>query len=95
MEWLDELGTAELLQAIEMQMESIWPSLSLQQLFQDFLQGNLQLDWMELGKALGDALMQAATAQFSVLGQLIVLAVVAALLHQLEGNFAKSNVQKI
>ncbi len=33
MEWLDELGTAELLQAIEIQMESIWPSLSLQQLF--------------------------------------------------------------
>ena len=95
MEWLDELGTAELLQAIEIQMESIWPSLSLQQLFQDFLQGNLQLDWLELGKALGDALVQAATAQFSVLGQLIVLAVVAALLHQLEGSFAKSNVQKI
>ena len=95
MDWLEELDTDMLLEAIEQQLQSDFPALSVQQLFTQLLSGQLELDFLQLGQQLIQLLWQSATAQFSLLGQLVLLAIAFAVLKQLEGSFSHGNVQKI
>ncbi len=95
MDWLEELDTDMLLETIEQQLQSDFPTLSVQQLFTQLLSGQLELDFLQLGQQLIQLLWQSATAQFSLLGQLVLLAIAFAVLKQLEGSFSHGNVQKI
>lgn len=95
MDWLDELDTDTLLDAIEQHLQSDFPTLSVRQLFAQLQSGHLELDFLQLGKQLTQFLWQLATAQFSLLGQLILLAIVFAVLKQLESSFSRGNVQKV
>lgn len=68
MDWLDGLETDTLLQAIEQQMQGELPSFSIRQLFEQLLEGNLNLDLGQLLQQLGHVVWSAATAQFALLG---------------------------
>ena len=48
MDWLEELDTDMLLEAIEQQLQSDFPALSVQQLFTQLLSGQLELDFLQL-----------------------------------------------
>lgn len=95
MDWLDGLETDSLLQAIEQQMQGDLPSFSIRQLFEQLLEGNLNLDLGQLLQQLGQVVWSAATVQFHLLGQLILLAIAFAVLKQLENSFSNGNIQKV
>ncbi len=95
MDWLEGLDTDTLLEAIEQHLQNDFPALSVRQLFAQLLSGHLEFDFLQLGQQLIQLLWQSATAQFSLLGQLILLAIVFAVLKQLESSFSHSNVQKV
>lgn len=95
MDWLEGLDTDTLLEAIEQHLQNDFPALAVRQLFAQLLSGHLEFDFLQLGQQLMQLLWQSATAQFSLLGQLILLAIVFAVLKQLESSFSHSNVQKV
>ena len=95
MDWLEGMDTDTLLKAIEQHLQNDFPALSVRQLFAQLLSGHLEFDFLQLGQQLIQLLWQSATAQFSLLGQLILLAIVFAVLKQLESSFSHSNVQKV
>ena len=95
MDWLDGLDTDNLLQVMEQQLQDMLPSFSVRQLFEQMMTGELQFDFWSLLQQLGQAVWTAATAQFDLLGQLILLAIAFAVLRQLEGSFSSSNIQKM
>ena len=53
MEWLEGLETDTLLQAMEQQLQPDLPTFSVQQLFEQLLNGDLQLDLGQLLQQLG------------------------------------------
>lgn len=95
MEWLEGLETDALLQAMEQQLQPDLPTFSVQQLFEQLLNGDLQLDLGQLLQQLGHAVWSAATVQMDFLGQLILLAIAFAVLRQLESSFSGGNIQKV
>ncbi len=95
MDWLEGLDTDTLLEAIEQHLQNDFPALSVRQLFAQLLSGHLEFDFLQIGQQLIHLLWQSATAQFSLLGQLILLAIVFAVLKQLESSFSHSNIQKV
>ena len=95
MDWLNELDTSHLLQVVEQQLQDMLPSFSVRQLFEQLLTGELQLGFRDILQQLGQAVWTAATAQFDLLGQLILLAIAFAVLRQMEGSFSSSNIQKM
>ena len=95
MEWLEGLETDALLQAMEQQLQPDLPTFSVRQLFEQLLNGDLQLDLGQLLQQLGHAVWSAATVQMDFLGQLILLAIAFAVLCQLESSFSGSNIQKV
>ena len=94
MEWLEGLETDALLQAMEQQLQPDLPTFSVRQLFEQLLNGDLQLDLGQLLQQLGHAVWSAATVQMDFLGQLILLAIAFAVLRQLESSFSGGNIQK-
>lgn len=94
MDWLDGLDTDVLLETIEQELQYDLPGFSLQELFAQLLNGQLQLDLPALLAQIGQAVWATATAQLDVLGQLILLAIAFAVLKQLENGFASASIQK-
>lgn len=95
MDWLEELDTDGLLTAIEQQLQGELPAFSARQLFDGLLNGSLDWNLAEVGRQLAQLFWQSATAQFTLLGQLILLAIAFAVLKQLESSFANGTVQKV
>ena len=94
MDWMEELGIEQLLQAAEIPLREAFPSLSIHQIIQQWMNGTFSLDGRSLLLWLQEYLWHAVTAQYTVLGQLIVLAVIVAVLKQWENSFSAGNLQK-
>ena len=95
MDWLEGVDTEELLQAIEQQLQAEFPAFSLRDLWDQLLQGTLQLEPAALLQQLLQSIGVWSAGQLTLLGQLMLLAIAFALLRQLESSFADSSVQKV
>ena len=95
MEWLDSLETEHLLQIMETELQSELPSFSLRTLFEELLNGELELDLFYLIEQAADVLWLMITGQMHILGQLVLLAAMLALLRQMESSFVSGTIQKV
>ena len=95
MEWLEELDTDTLLQTIEQQLQQELPSFSVRNLFYQLINGGDLPAFSELLQQMLQTLLADTAGHFHLLGQLILLAIVFALLRQLEGSFGRGNIQNL
>lgn len=95
MEWLEELNTDVLLQTIDQEILKDFPILSVQTIFQQLLMGEEGLSIELVIQPIADIFWQAMTAQLNLLGQLILLAILFAILRQLENSFSNGSVQQV
>ena len=95
MEWLEELDTDTLLQPIEQQLQQELPSFSVRNLFYQLINGGDLPAFSELLQQMLQTLLADTAGHFHLLGQLILLAIVFALLRQLEGSFGRGNIQNL
>lgn len=95
MEWLEELDTDTLLQTIEQQLQQELPSFSVRNLFYQLINGGNLPAFSELLQQMLQTLLADTAGHFHLLGQLILLAIVFALLRQLEGSFGRGNIQNL
>ncbi len=95
MEWLEELDTDTLLQTIEQQLQQELPSFSVRNLFYQLINGGDLPAFSELLQEMLQTLLADTAGHFHLLGQLILLAIVFALLRQLEGSFGRGNIQNL
>lgn len=95
MEWLNGLDTDTLLQTMETELQRELPEFSIQQIFQKLLSGEDGMDIAALLQQVVDIIWNSVTAQLDLLGQLILLAIVFAVLRQMESSFSSGNIQKV
>ncbi len=95
MDWMKDFETDTLLRTIDEQLQNDFPSFSIQDFFAQVLQGEVSFSVTEIMQQLADFFWSSTTSQFHLLGQLILLAILFALLRQLETSFSNGNVQKI
>ena len=95
MEWLEELDTDTLLQPIAQQLQQELPSFSVRNLFYQLINGGDLPAFSELLQQMLQTLLADTAGHFHLLGQLILLAIVFALLRQLEGSFGRGNIQNL
>lgn len=91
----EQLDLEPLLSAIDNALQQDLPGVSIRDLFQGLMDGNMTVDLSNILLQLVQAVYSDLTAQFSFIGQMILLAVVFALLRQMESSFAESNIQKV
>lgn len=91
----EQLGLDALLTAIEESIQQELPGISMRSLFEGLMQGSLNLDLPMILQRLAQSLCSDITVQFSFIGQMILLAIVFALLAQMETSFSNGSVQKI
>ncbi len=90
-----ELEIEALLTAIEQSVQEVLPGLSISQLFQSLLNGSLDWNLSVFIQQLVQVLRSDLTAHFSLLGQLVLLAIVFALLRQMETGFSGGTIQQV
>lgn len=95
MDWMKDFETDTLLRTIDEQLQNDFPSFSIQDFFAQVLQGEVSFSVTEIMQQLADFFWSSTTSQFHLLGQLILLAILFALLRQLGTSFSNGNVQKI
>jgi len=91
----EQLQLDALLTAIESQLQQDLPDFSIRNLFFELLQGSLKLDIVTLLEQIGQLVWGDITVQFSFIGKLILLAIMAALLRQMENSFSDGSIQKV
>lgn len=90
-----ELGEFEdFLANLDQDMQAAWPEFSLSQLFSDLKAGNLHLDPETMSQDILRLMRQELVASAPLIGQLLVLAVLCAILQQLQVAF-DGNVGRI
>lgn len=95
MDWLDALDTDTLLQTIEQQLQQELPSFSIRNLFYQLINGDGLPDFFQLMQEMLQVLLAEAASHTHLLGQLILLAIISALLKHMEGSFGKGSIQNI
>ena len=95
MDWLDELNTETLLQTLEQQTQKEFPSFSIQNLFYQLINGDGLPDFFQLTAEILKLVFADAAGHFHLIGQLVLLAVIAAVLRQMEGSFSRGNIQNL
>jgi len=73
-------------------VDSFLPKINLQQMIVGFINGELEFSWAELTRTLLRYLGKEVTANFSLLGQIIVLAVISAVLSIFHQSFSSKTI---
>jgi len=73
-------------------VDSFLPKINLQQMIIGFMNGELEFSWAELTRTLLRYLGKEVTANFSLLGQIIVLAVISAVLSIFHQSFSSKTI---
>ncbi len=95
MDLQEQLELDTLLGAIDESIQQELPGISIRSLFESLMQGTSDLDFGTLLMQVIQILYNDLTQQFSFVGQMILLAVVYALLSRMENSFSGSNIQKV
>ena len=95
MDWLEELNTDTLLHTIEQQLQQELPSFSVRNLFYQLLNGEGPPDFFQLVQEILQILLDDAAGHVHLLGQLILLAIVFAVLRNMESSFGKGSIQNV
>lgn len=91
----EQLELDTLLDAIDESIQQELPGISIRSLFESLMQGTSDLDFGTVLVQVVQILSNDLTVQFSFVGQMILLAVVYALLSRMENSFSGSNIQKV
>lgn len=95
MDLQEQLDLEPLLHAIDDSIQQEMPGFSFYNIFENLMQGNLQIDLEYILAQIVQAVSHDMTVQFSFIGQMIVLAVLYALLSRMENSFSGSSIQKL
>lgn len=95
MEWEGEQLLDELLIAIDDSIQQELPGISFRELFQGLLQGTWEMDLFSILQQIGQMLFGELTLQFTFIGQMILLAIVSALIRQMGSSFSDGTIQKV
>ena len=95
MDWLEGLDTDTLLQTIQEQLQNDLPAGFMEDLLDGLMHGEFSISFAAMAQRMADLLWTTATAQFHLLGQLMLLAILFALLQQLEHSFSNGTLQKL
>ncbi|ACL69378.1 stage III sporulation protein AE [Halothermothrix orenii] len=79
---------------INKNMEGYMPHLNIKELILGFMKGDLDVSWAQIGGALLKYLGKEVTANFKILGQIIILAVMAAILNVFHNSFTSETISK-
>ncbi len=92
---LDQINLEDLQREIEKinrEVEDYLPTLNLKELLLSFMRGELQLDWRELLSSILKYLGKEVTANFSILGQIIILSLLSAVLGVFHQSFSSKTI---
>ena len=95
MDILQQLEIDALLSAIEESVQQELPGISIRTLFEGLLHGTVPLEFYTIVQQVIQILCSDITAQLGLMGQLILLAILFALLRQLENSFSSGTIQKV
>lgn len=92
---LDFSQLEEFMQEIDQDIKMILPELSFSQMIENFLKGNLNFDPQSLFQNIINFFMREVTVNLSLLGKLLVIAVLCAILQTLQSAFEKATVARL
>lgn len=95
MELSEQLEIDSLLNAIDTSIQQELPGISIRSVYENMLQGTWNMDLTDWLQQILQTLFCDITLQFSFLGQMILLAIVFALLNQMEHSFSSGTIQKM
>ena len=83
------------MQEIDQDIKMILPELSFSQMIENFLKGNLNFDPQSLFQNIINFFMREVTVNLSLLGKLLVIAVLCAILQTLQSAFEEATVARL
>ncbi len=92
---LDKISLTELQQEVDKinkEVKDFLPALNLRELIIAFVRGELQLDWQEIIVFVLQYLGKEVTANIYILGQIIILAVISAILNIFHKSFSSKTI---
>ncbi len=95
LEQLHKLNLGDLQEEINRvndRVDSYLPKINLQELVVGFVKGELEISWGEIAKTILRYLGKEVTANFSLLGQIIILAVISAVLSIFHQSFSSKTI---
>lgn len=97
-EQIDELSLENIekvVQDLSHQLDQITPQVSFRQLLEDFIAGGLKFDWSGFLSGLGQTLFREVLVNLKLLGQLLILVVIASLLKIFQEAFSNQGIANL
>lgn len=94
-ETLDLKELEEFIKKVDQDINEYMPQLSLEQIIDDFKEGDLKFSPQDLIEGIFKYLLHEVTANLHLLGKLMVIAVICSILQNLQSAFDKGTVSKV